>query len=144
MAWKQLFSILSLLLYQIWVFEEMFGPNGLPDGGVPVCLLLVLYVASILRASHPSISKFLFLPWKAVFAANIAFFVVGSICWSIRWPGQCVRIGPVAVLLTLAHYWPVFVLRKLQGGATYRAVGSTTTDKSGPPRPKDSISGTRL
>ncbi len=117
MAWKQLLVILALLAYQVWVFGKMFGYGGLPDGYVPVYLLLSFYSASLLRASHPSVSTLLFLPWKGLFAANLAFFVVGSIACSIRWSGRCVAIGPVAIL---AHYWPIFALRKLQGAVSYK------------------------
>lgn len=120
MAWKQLLVILILLAYQVLVFGEMFGYDGLPDGNGAICLLLSFYAASLLRASHPSMSRFLFLPWKGLFAANVAFFVAGSISWSIRWPGQCVTIGPVAILVLLANYWPIFGLRTLQGTMSYK------------------------
>ena len=127
MARKQFTAILALLSYQVWAFEEMFGFDALPDVGVAICLLLALYALSLLRASAGSISELLFLPWKVLFAANLAFFIVGSFSISIRWPGQCVVIGPVAILWLLVHYWPIFVLRKLQGAPNFEVAGHPET-----------------
>jgi hypothetical protein len=106
----QLLTLFSLFLYQIVVVLWAFGPRWPIELGVSFSLLLGFYVVSFIRAYLPSFS----LAWRALFAANLAFFLVGSVLFSLRSPGMCMRIPITYVLgLMLTQYWPIFLIRKL-------------------------------
>lgn len=80
---------------------------------LPLCLLLLLYSASLLCVSHEMLADTLKPVLRGLFAANLAFCIVGCILASTHWPGVCVVPGPFAWLPVLVWYWPIFILRYL-------------------------------
>lgn len=120
MLWNKIIIILSLFGYQVWVWWRCVGCFGPVYSReiflglcVPICLLLLLYFTSLARASHYQVNDALWLPWRALFAANVAFLIVGTVSCSITWPGQCTPVGPIAALYILTYYWPIFVIRSI-------------------------------
>lgn len=116
--------ILALLLsYQIAAGIWAFGSRWPPDLDFPVLLLVGFYVVSFVRATLSRPAPGLSFVWRALFSANLAFFLVGSVLCSLPRPGVCVRVPITHILgFMLSQYWPIFLIRNVIGGCCRRSV----------------------
>lgn len=102
----------TLFIYQLVAVCVSLDFRWNSELSVPVTLLFGFTIFSGLRICYPT-SSGVSVIWRALFAGNVAFFTVGLLLSSVRWPGTCVRIPFLDMFAFLvAQYWPTLILRR--------------------------------